>query len=187
MDAKELFRKYGKRRVTIIKRTRNERAIIKKFLRNEGFTDIVEHDDFEQAWDKLQLATTSVLILSVTRPEGMDFLRDIIESTRFNKTPLVVFTDKISEHPKLFSNADIVAQWAEAPMNSLKVEQALANVLERGVVEKSQVADESVALNHFTNAIKAMEKEKYEDAKELLRLSLKENPNFFFFQRYHGR
>ncbi len=175
---KELFDKHRKRRITIIKRTRNERRQIKKFLRNDGFTDIVEYSEFAEAWNRLHLSTTCILIFSVARPEGLDFLHDLIESTRFKKTPLIIFTNKINEHPKLFAHEEVITEWAEAPMNSLKVEVSLYKTFQRGITDKSLVADDSASLEHFTKGMDAMRREGYEEAKEFLRLSIKENPEF---------
>lgn len=176
---KALFKEYSKIRITILEGDRRERSQIKKFLRDDGFGDIVEYDSTEVAWERLQLSTTNVLVFSVTGQDGLDFLDKLIDSTRFKKTPLVIFTSKLEQHKKMYEGRECVAEWVISPINSLKVEKALAKVLMGGVVERSQVTDESMALDLFTRAVERMEEENYEEAKELLRKSLKENPDFF--------
>ncbi len=181
MDEKEiggLFKKYAKSRITIVKRTVAERRHAKKILRDDGFADVVEYETFDDAWAAMQLKPTHVLVFSIATPEGVMFFDNIIESTRYKKTPLIIFSAKIKEHQKIYSSADIIAEWEEAPINAFKVEQALARVLENGVVEKNQTSTESAALAHYTNAVKALYDDAFDEAKALLRMSLKENPEF---------
>jgi len=178
-SSEELFQKYAKRRIAIIMDARKERSQLKKFLRDDGFHDIVEFERFDEAWEKLKLSTTFILIFSTQTQTGVDFLEDLIESTRFKRTALLIFTNRLTQHVKLFANAEITACWEEAPINSLKVEQTLVKALEKGIAERNQIADESAALDHFTRAVSAIEDERYGDAKELLRKALKENPDFF--------
>lgn len=174
-----LLKKHKKIRFTIIDKVKSERLTLKKNLRNEGFADVIDLDNYEEAWDKLQLSTTHILVFSVNDEEGAGFLRDLIESTRFKKTPMIIFTKKINEYPKIFEHADIVAVWDEAPVNSLKLEIAYIKIFQDGAVERSQITDESASLDHFTKAVSEIAEENYKDAKELLRLALKENPDFF--------
>jgi len=176
---KELYKKYSRRRITLVKRSRIERSRIKKDLRNDGFTDIADYDNFDDAWQKLQLSTTSIIIFSVATQDGLDFLHELIDSTRFKQTPMLIFSNKIKEHTKIFANAEITPLWVEAPINTLKIEEGLATILVRGIIEKSQIAEESTALDHFTKAMDAIANDDYEQAKELLRLALKGNPDFF--------
>ncbi len=176
---KELYKKYAKRRITLIKRNKMERSRIKKDLRNDGFTDIADYDNFDEAWQKLQLSTTSIIIFSVVTQDGLDFLHELIDSTRFKQTPMLIFSNRIKEHTKIFANSEIVPMWIEAPINTLKIEEGLAVILAKGIIERSQIAEESTALDHFTKAMDAIASEDYEQAKELLRLALKGNPDFF--------
>ncbi|HEB73560.1 MAG TPA: tetratricopeptide repeat protein [Nitrospirae bacterium] len=181
LDGKEkgtLIKKYAKLRFTVIEENRSERVTLKNFLRNEGFTDVVDHETYEETWEKLQLSTTHILIFSVNNEEGADFLRDLIESTRFKKTPMVIFTKKIKEYPKIFEQENIIASWQEAPINNLKLELAYIKIMQDGVAERSQITDESTSLDNFTKAVDEMREDNYKEAKELLRLSLKENPKF---------
>ncbi|MGK7345830.1 MAG: tetratricopeptide repeat protein [Candidatus Nitrospinota bacterium M3_3B_026] len=182
MDDKEkkaLLAKYAKKRVTLIIKDRNERKQVKNALRENGINDIVELDDFSQAWSKLQLTATNVLVFSVSEQEGLDFLSSVEESARFKKTPLIVFTNKPREHPGLFSGEDLLIYWEELPMNGYKVENRLLEVFEKGVVEKSLLGRDHDSLEHYSQAVDALAEEKFEDAKELLRISLKESPEFF--------
>ncbi|VAX15037.1 hypothetical protein MNBD_NITROSPINAE04-1320 [hydrothermal vent metagenome] len=181
LDAKEketLVNKYAKLRFTIIEENRSERVTLKNFLRNEGFTDVADYETYEEAWEKLQLSTTHVLLFSVNNEDGADFLRDLIESTRFKKTPMIIFTKKIKEYPKIFEHEDIVALWQEAPINNLKLELTYIKIFQDGVVERSHITDESTSLDNFTKAVEQMSEDNYKEAKELLRLCLKENPKF---------
>lgn len=178
-ESQKLLERFANRRITIVNPNKNERKQIRAMLRGDGFLDVIELDTFEEAWEKLKLATTSVLIFSVEKQEGLDFLGDLIESARFVKTPLIPFTSKFKEHPKLFAHAEGIIEWGEAPMTALSVESALLRVFHKGLAEKSQVADESAALRHFTQAIEAMASEAWSVAKGLLRSALKESPTFF--------
>jgi len=158
---------------------KNERKQVRNVLREDGIADIHEFDHFDEAWEKLKLATSSILVFSVAKADGMEFLRKLIDSTRFKTTPLVVFTNKVREHPKHFTNADAVLEWGETPMNGFKVEQSVINVLKRGIVGKSHVLDESKSLEYYTRGVDAMEDERWEDAKEYFRQAIKESPEFF--------
>jgi len=177
-EKQELVKKYSKLRFSIIEESRSERVTLKNFLRNEGFADVIDHENYEEAWEKLQLSTTHALVFSVDNEHGAEFLRDLIESTRFKKTPMIIFTKKYSEYPKIFEQADIIASWQKAPLNSLKLELAYIKIFQDGIVERSQITDESTSLDHFTKAVEQMSEENYTEAKELLRLCLKENPKF---------
>lgn len=182
MDDKEkeaIFAKHAKKRVTLVIDDRSGRKQVKNALRENGIGDIVELDDFAQAWSKLQLTTTNVLVFSVEDQEGLDFLSNIGESARFKKTPLIVFTNKPREHPGLFGGEDLLIFWEELPMNGYKVENKLLEVFSKGVVEKSLLGRDHESLEHYSQAIDALAEERFEDAKELLRQSLKENPEFF--------
>lgn len=176
---KGLFEKYAKKRITIILENKNERKQIRNVFREDGLSDILEFDLWEEAWEKLKLATTSILIFSVDHPDGMDFLRHLIESMRFRKTPMIVFTARIREYPKHFTNTDAHIRWVGAPFNALKAEQALIDTLKKGVVERSSSMDESKALEHYNRGIEALERGDNEEAKERFRLALKESPDFF--------
>lgn len=176
---KALFEKYAKKRISIILENKSERKQIKNVFREDGFSDILDFDVWDEAWEKLKLATTSVLIFSVDHPDGMDFLRHLIESMRFRKTPMIVFTTKIREYPKHFTNTDAHIRWVETPFNALKAEQALIDTLKKGVVERSSAMDESKGLEHYNKGIEALERESYDEAKEHFRLALKESPDFF--------
>lgn len=177
-EKEKLVKKYKKIRFTIIDKVKSERVTLKSFLRNQGFADVVDHDSYEEAWGKLQLSTTHVLVFSVNDEEGTNFLRDLIESTRFKKTPMIIFTRKITEYPKIFENVEIIASWGEAPVSNLKLEQAYISIFQDGVIERNLITDESASLDHFTKAVEEMSEGNYKEAKELLRLSLKENPKF---------
>ncbi|MBI4665083.1 MAG: tetratricopeptide repeat protein [Nitrospinae bacterium] len=176
---KALFDKYGKRRISIVMDNRNERKQVKNVLRDDGFSDISEFDDCKEAWEKLKLSTTSLLVFPVDHQDGLDFLKQLIESTRFKHTPLLLFTNKPKEHPKHYTNADALIYWAETPINGYKVEQALIEILKKGAVEKNRVLDESKALEHYNKGIDAFENGDFEEAKEELRQTLKESPDFF--------
>lgn len=182
MDEKErksLFQRYAKKRVTVIDKDKSERKQIKNALRENGVQNIVEYDNYDDAWGRLQLSTTSVLVFSATDQDGLDFITSVVESARFRKTPLVIFTNKLREYPKLFSNEDMVVFWEELPMNGFKVEQAIVKVFQKGVVEKNLLGRDSISLEHYSKALEALSAEKYEEAKELLRMALKEIPDFF--------
>ncbi|MBF0292175.1 MAG: tetratricopeptide repeat protein [Nitrospinae bacterium] len=174
-----LFEKYAKKRITIILENKSERKQIRNVFREDGLSDILEFDLWNEAWEKLKLATTSILIFSVDHPDGMDFLRHLIESMRFRKTPMIVFTARIREYPKHFTNTDAHIRWVQTPFNALKAEQALIDTLKKGVVERSSSMDESKALEHYNRGIEAMERGAHEEAKEHFRLALKESPDFF--------
>lgn len=174
-----LFEKYAKKRITIILENKSERKQIRNVFREDGLSDILEFDLWNEAWEKLKLATTSILIFSVDHPDGMDFLRHLIESTRFRKTPMIVFTSKIKEYPKHFTNTDAHIRWVQTPFNALKAEQALIDTLKKGVVERSSSMDESKALEHYNRGIEALERGAHEEAKEHFRQALKESPDFF--------
>ncbi|MBI5815867.1 MAG: tetratricopeptide repeat protein [Nitrospinae bacterium] len=176
---KALFQKYSRKRISIVMDARNDRKQIKGVLREDGLADILEFDHCDEAWEKLKLATTSVLVFSVERAEGMEFLRRLIDSTRFKTAPMVVFTNKVKEHPKHFTTADAIIQWAETPVNGFKVEQALISLFQRGVAGKSKVLDESKSLEYYQRGVDALEDERYEEAKEFFRQAIKESPDFF--------
>ncbi|VAX21061.1 hypothetical protein MNBD_NITROSPINAE02-488 [hydrothermal vent metagenome] len=182
MDDKEvaaLFARHAKIRLTIIEDSKQERRQIKNSFRENKITNILECDDYDEAWEKLQLSSTSVLIFKVSDKDGEDFLNQIIESTRFRKTPLIIFTTKIGEYPKLYSTAEVIAEWVEAPINALKVEKALVRTLQNGVVEKSLVGSENISLEYFTAGVAALAKGDFGKAKESFRMALKESPGFF--------
>jgi tetratricopeptide (TPR) repeat protein len=174
-----LFEKYGKKRITLILENKNERKQIRNVFREDGFSDVQEFDLWSEAWEKLKLATTSMLVFSVDHPDGMDFLRHLIESMRFRKTPMIVFTSKIKEYPKHFTNTDAHIKWVKTPFNALKAEQALIDTLKKGVVERSSSMDESKLLEHYNRGIEALEGGSFDEAKEYFRLALKESPDFF--------
>ena len=176
---KALFEKYAKKRITLILENKSERKQIRNVFREDGFSDILEFDLWDEAWEKLKLATTSMLIFSVDHPDGMDFLRHLIESMRFRKTPMIVFTAKIREYPKHFTNTDAQIRWVATPFNALKAEQALIDTLKKGVVERSSSLDESKTLEHYNRGIEALERQSHDEAKEHFRLALKESPDFF--------
>jgi tetratricopeptide (TPR) repeat protein len=176
---KALFERYAKKRIALILENKSERKQIRNTFREDGLSDILEFDLWDEAWEKLKLATTSMLIFSVDHPDGMDFLRHLIESMRFRKTPMIVFTSKIKEYPKHFTNTDALIRWVETPFNALKAEQALIETLKKGVVERSSSLDESKTLEHYSRGIEALERGAYDEAKEHFRLSLKESPDFF--------
>lgn len=174
----DLLRKFQKLRFTIISGDRAERRQIKKVLRSDGLPDVVEYDDFDDAWKKLQLSSTNLLAFSLSEDGGLDFLHQLIESARFKETPLLVFTDKVDEHSKLHSHADMLVEWVDDPMNVLKVEQALLNILKKGTVKKSLVGSDSVGLASYATGLEALKDGDFEKAKECFRLTLKEDPNF---------
>lgn len=176
---KALFERYAKKRITLILENKSERKQIRNVFREDGLSDILEFDTCDEAWEKLKLATTSILIFSVDHPDGMDFLRRLIESMRFRKTPMIVFTSKIREYPKHFTNTDAHIRWVGTPYNALKAEQALIETLKKGVVERSSSMDESKSLEHYNKGIEALERGANEEAKEHFRLALKESPDFF--------
>lgn len=174
-----LVKEYCKHKFTIVESSKPGRKRIKQSFRQQGFSDLAQFETYKEAWEKLELSTTHFLVFSIDSQDGLDFLRDLIDSTRFKRTPLMIFTKKINEHPKIFGNADIKAVWGEAPMTMLQLENAYLKVFQGGVVEPNQIINESESISHFTKALIEINEENYEEAKELLRQSLKENPDFF--------
>ncbi len=174
----DLLKKSPKLRFSIISEEKAERRQIKKVLRDEGLPDVLEYDNFEDAWDRLQLSSTHIMAFTLSDSGGLDFLQQVIESARFRESPLIIFTDKIGEHSKLLSHADIQVLWEEDPMNALKVENAIMRILEKGVAKKSLLGSDSVGLSSYTTGITALNSGDFEKAKEGFRIALKENPEF---------
>ena len=77
---KALFHRFSKKRVSVINREKNERRQIKSVLRDNGVVDLAEFESCEEAWEKLQLSTTCVLIFSTGEQEGLDFLDSYLKT-----------------------------------------------------------------------------------------------------------
>jgi Flp pilus assembly protein TadD len=174
----ELFKKHAKKRIALIHPGKNDRKQIKNVLREDGLTDIVEFDDFGEAWDRLKLTTVHILVFPHDA-DGQEFLGRLIDSARFQKSPMIAFGPKADQHAKRFAAEDEQILFYDQPMNGVNVEKGILEVFRATTVGRSMVADENAALDHFTKATQALGEDKCVEAKELLRLALKENPEFF--------
>ncbi len=176
---KELFKLHSKKRIYIVHPSKGDRKRVRNVLREDGISNIVETDDCDEAWEKLKLSPAHVMIFSASTPEGQDFLTQLEESARFPETPVIIFSNKVSEHKKLHSNNEIIAHWIEEPMNGVKVEEALIKVFQGGVIGKSLLVADSLSLEYYSKAVSQFEEGDFESAKDLLRSTLKEKPEFF--------
>ncbi len=178
-ELKKLFATFAKKRLFLVSPSKMDRKQIKGVLREAGIVDVQEADNVEEAWNALELKHTNLLVLSVSTPEYLDYFERILDSARFNETPLLVFTNKIFEHKKVYKNSGAQLYFAEEPMNALNVENGLIPIIKAGKTERSKIVAESIALDSFSKALHEFEQENYYEALELLRHAVKEDPDFF--------
>lgn len=83
-----------KTKVLIVDDMLTMRKIVTKVMRGIGFTDIVEAQDGNEAWEKIQRGDIGLVISDWNMPNctGLEFLKRVRADEKLSKTPFILVT-----------------------------------------------------------------------------------------------
>ncbi|MBI5637449.1 MAG: tetratricopeptide repeat protein [Nitrospinae bacterium] len=175
----KLFLKYEKARVFIVGFTPPEFKLLKAYLYGKHITGVTESRDAETALDKLELASFHLFFINVDLHNNHTLLEQVVETTRFANTPIFVFSKTPMVYQYSYEKRRMKGVFCRLPVNINEVEKYLLALMKEGKIEKSQIGALAGVLQHYALGCKAMEQGNLAEAKEQLRLALKEDPKFF--------
>ncbi len=155
-----------------------EGGLIKKHLRTRKITGVDEVKDSSDAWEKLELASYNFILINVDTPPADEILLEIVESHRFEKTALFVFSKTPNVYKESYRNRALIGRFIKIPFNMAELEHELLAVIKNGVYEKNQIGEGSSALGHFNRGAKALEEGNLDLAKEEMMSCIKADPAF---------
>ena len=174
-----LFLKYEKARVFIVGFTPPEFKLLKAYFHGKHITGITEARDAEAAFSKLELAAFHFLFINVDLYNNHTLLDRVVDTTRFANTPIFVFSKTPLVYQYSYEKRKIKGAFCRLPVNINEVEKSLLALLKEGKIERSQIGNLAGMLQHYSLGCRALENGNLAEAKEELRLALKEDPKFF--------
>lgn len=172
----QLFKDHEKCKFFLVGFKGPESKHLKTYLYERRLNDITEEKDAEEAWQKVELAAFHFVLLNLDDPQNDMLLERLVESNRFTKTPIFIFSKNITVYRDSYANRKIMGHFLKMPINLSDFESELAGILETDDFARNQVTGMSSTLGHYTKGCKAYLEEDLKTAKEEIRLCLKENP-----------
>ncbi|MBI3580673.1 MAG: tetratricopeptide repeat protein [Nitrospinae bacterium] len=174
----KLFAKYEKCRVMLVGFNPPEVKQLKGWFFEKHNKNLTEIRDAASAWQKFDLASFHFIIIKEGE-ENEELLSKLVESNRFQRTPIILF----SKTPDVFANSyakrDMIGRFCKLPVNLNELEASFVGILKGGVAEANAPRGGAGAFANYNNGCRALEEGRLAEAKEEFRLCLKENPGFF--------
>ncbi len=174
-----LFQKYEKARLFVVGFAPPEFKLLKAYFHGKRLTAISEARDAEAAWSKLELSSFHFLFINADLYNNHTLLAQVVESNRFVNTPIFVFSKTPDVYRYSYEKRRMKGVFCRLPVNMNEVEKELLEVMKGGGVEKSQIGMLAGAMQHYSLGCKSLDKGNLAEAKEHLRLALKEDPRFY--------
>lgn len=173
----KLFIKNGKCRFLFVGFNAPEFKRIKTFLYEKHLTCVTEERDGKGAWEKLELSSFHFIMIDVAPNHNEDVLEKLVESQRFAKTPIFVFSNFPDIYRNSHSGKKIIARYFKKPINLTELETELVSIFKNEHIERNLVGRPQL-LEHYTRGCNAYANDRLEEAKEEIRLCLKGDPMF---------
>jgi Flp pilus assembly protein TadD len=174
-----LYAKYEKCRVLTVGFNGPEFKQLKGWFIEKRNKNLTEMSDAAAVWEKLNLASFHFVVLKIDNDENEDLLAKLVDSKRFQRTPIIAFSRSPEVYTNSYAKRDMIGRFCKLPINLNEFEKIMVALLTQGVVEASATKAGTGSLLNFTNGCKALEEGRLAEAKEELRLCLKEDPKFF--------
>lgn len=174
----KLFAKHEKNRVLVVGFNPIEFKQLKGFFLEKRNNNITEMRDPAAAWQKLELSTFHFVILKADNDDAEDFLAKVVDSNRFQRTPMIVYSKSPDVYTHSYAKRKMVGRFCRHPINLNDFEKTIIGLLAAGGVEASATMAGSGALLNFNKGCLALDRGNLAEAKEELRLCLKEDPKF---------
>lgn len=175
----KLFLKYEKARIFIVGFIPPEFKLLKAYFHGKHITGITEARDADAAFSKLELAAFHFLFINVDLYNNHTLLERVVDTTRFANTPIFVFSKTPAVYQYSYEKRKIKGVFCRLPVNINEVEKSLLVLLKEGKIEKSQIGNLAGVMQHYTLGCKALDAGSLAEAKEHLRMALKEDSKFF--------
>lgn len=175
----KLFLKYEKARIFIVGFIPPEFKLLKAYFHGKHITGITEARDADTAFSKLELSVFHFLFINVDLYNNHTLLERVVDTTRFANTPIFVFSKTPAVYQYSYEKRKMKGVFCRLPVNINEVEKSLLALLKEGKIEKSQIGNLAGVMQHYTLGCKALDAGSLADAKEHLRMALKEDSKFF--------
>ena len=174
----KLFLKFEKSRFLFIGFNPPELKLMKAWLHGKHLTNITDVKDAKAAWSKLELSLFHFILIKADQEENDQLLDKMVDSHRFEHTPILVFSRAPEVYAHSYAKRDAVGRYCKLPVNLGEVEKFVVALMQAGKVEKSQIGQAAGTMNHYHRGCKALEEGRLDAAKEEFRLTLKDDPKF---------
>ena len=174
----KLYKKYGKSKFFLVGFGAPEIKHFKTYLYNKRLKDVTEEKDPEIAWEKVDLSSYHFVLINLDSSGNDMFLERLVESNRFTKTPIFSFSKTNEVYKNSYANRTMNGLFLKMPINLAEFENELVAVMGKGGFERNQINGMSQTMAHYTKGCTAYLADNLETAKEEIRLSLKEDPNY---------
>ncbi len=174
----KLFRKSEKRRVLLAGFNIPDAKHLKKYLFSRKIKNVDEVKNTDDALDKLQLLSYHFILLYMDAHGGKEMMDEMLESHRYDKTPIFLFSKSSDVFKGTYASRKAIIRYCSTPVNIAEFEKEIIYVMLKEKFERSLVGKISEAMDHYTKGCRAYDEDELEEAKEEIRLCLKEDPNF---------
>lgn len=175
----KIFSKHEKDKFMVVGFTPPEMKQFKGWLYEKHITSVMEMPDGDAAWQKLELSNTHCILIKGDTDESDVFLGRLLDSRRFINTPIMVFSKSHEVYKHSYEKRNMTGRFFPLPVNLNDFEKAALELMQAGKVEVSQTSQMAGVMFHYNKACALLEDDKFAEAKDELRLSLKEDPHFF--------
>lgn len=178
MEYEKLITKHEKCRFLMVGFSGPELKHVKTFLYDKRLKNISEEKDGDSAWEKLELAVFHFILINVDDEKNKNLFESIVESNRFVKTPIFIFSRVPSVFQNSYAKRKLIGRYLKMPISLADFEDKLMDVLANEQIERSRIGGISESLDHYTRGCKAYDNGNISEAKEEMRLCLKADPHF---------
>lgn len=172
----KLYQKHSKCKFFLVGFGAPEIKHFKTYLYDKRIKDITEEKDPEIAWEKVDLGSYHFVLINLDASGNDTFMDRLVESDRFTKTPIFVFSKSSEVHKNSYKNRKISGHFLKKPINLTEFETVLTATMANGGFERNAINGMSQTAEHYTRGCTAFLADDLKTAKEEIRLCLKEDP-----------
>jgi len=174
----KLFKQHEKKSLFVIGFSYTEFKVVKGFLLGHKITNITNSQEGESLWDKLELASFHFILINTEEDENKDLLNRLIESNRFNKTPMFVFSKLPDVSKASYGKRKMIGRFCSLPLNIGEFEKKLIDVLKKENIERSSVCGLNDDLVNYHKVCNDYVAGRYDNAKKEMVEYIKTHPDF---------
>ncbi len=115
------------------------RKIVKKIMRDLGYSNFDEAADGNQAWEKVQAGSFDLIVSDWNMPNcsGLDFLKRVRSDPRVSKTPFLLVTAEAEQHQVAEAIRSGVDQYVVKPFTTDSLKAKLESAYKKCSARKS--------------------------------------------------
>ncbi len=118
-------------RILVIDDFQTMRRIVINLLRQLGFSNVVEADDGQTAWDKLETDNVQLIISDWNMPNmsGLELLKKVRASEKYKTVPFVMVTAEGKRENVIAAVQAGVSNYIVKPFNAATLKEKLTKVI----------------------------------------------------------